>query len=86
MGRLAELWAIHRGLEDDDQKKRDVEKEINRIERWCIANNVGDFKTVTVFNSPGATYRCKNYPEESGSVAIEDFLTLISSPVGLSTC
>jgi len=48
MGKLAEL---RKELRDctNDIRCRDIEKEIHKIEQWCIDNNKGNITKLTLF-------------------------------------
>jgi len=48
MGKLSELRKELKDCEDD-VRIRDLEKEINKIEQWCIDNDKGNVKALTVF-------------------------------------
>ncbi len=51
MGKLSNLWGELKTCNNDDRKQV-IKVEINRIEKWCIDNNITSIKTLTDFSKP----------------------------------
>ena len=64
MGKLGDLWQRLNG-ETDEQKIKDIQKEINRIESWCIENNFAGIKELTDWTTYKKKTSKKSYRFES---------------------
>jgi hypothetical protein len=71
MGKLKDLREQHDQMEFDDPRRAEIEKEINRIEQWCIDNNKGFVTKLTVFGKENGGGN-NNYPWHCGFVNLRD--------------
>lgn len=76
MSKLSNLWAELK-LTRDVSKKMELQKEINRIEQYCIDNGFAGITALTVWHDTGATgystrHSTPGYPENAGAVFIND--------------
>lgn len=71
MGKLKELREQWEQMSYEDPKREEVEKEINRIEQWCIDKGVAGIIKLTVWNNKmnGGN---NDYPWHTGFVKIRD--------------
>ena len=69
MGKLSNLWTEYKSCDKNDPHRRDLQKEINKLEAWMIQKG---YKTdgLTQWYEGGG--KSKNYPWHSGTVWLED--------------
>ncbi|NIU00412.1 MAG: hypothetical protein GWN01_05570 [Nitrosopumilaceae archaeon] len=68
IGKLRSLWEKLGQLDDDNPEKKEVQKEINRIEQFCIDKGFKGF-TITRWND---TEENPQYPWHSGAIYFKD--------------
>lgn len=70
MGKLTELREKLLTLDYDHPDVPEIQKEINRIEQWCIDNDKGYIKSLTVWGKTNSDSQL--YPWHVGVVYLED--------------
>lgn len=70
-GKLAELWGELKETDYDDPKRLDLQKEINKIERYCIDQGYEGFTSITNWNN-NSNSTSNIYPWKSGVVYFDD--------------
>lgn len=68
MGKLKDLWEELKTLDNDNPRKKEVQKEINDIEEWMIGRGLKKDGTTKWYDN----IRSDNYPWHSGAVYLED--------------
>ena len=71
LGKLAELRELRESMEWDHPDRIKTELEINKIEKWCIDNKMGNITKLTTWNN-GFTNANPKYPYHTGYVNIKD--------------
>jgi len=71
MGKLRELREKREQMDWEDPERKETEKEINRIEQWCIDNDKGFVTKLTVFGK-NPTGESDLYPWHTGFVHFRD--------------
>lgn len=74
MGKLAELRDELYELENDNPRVPELQKEINKIEKWCIDNNPDWGVKLSVWGNSSS----KVYPWHSGAVHLDDIYMVAS--------
>lgn len=69
--KLKELWAEYKTLEPSDPRRKELQKEINRMEEWCISRGYEGFKITRFNDNEGVD--SKNYPQDSGAIWFGDY-------------
>ena len=62
MGKLADLWASLKTCPPD--RKPEIQKKINSIEKWMIDNKIGTIKEITDWNKKKSTKKTYRYEAE----------------------
>ncbi len=83
MGKLKELWQEHKACVDPAARE-EIEKQINGIEEWMIANKLGDIKETTKWNQPNPSrpndfdtrFNNPNYSPDARVIYVEDIPNL----------
>lgn len=70
MGKLKDLWTQLKSMDDDDPQRGDIQKEINKLEQYCINQKYAGFTSLTNWNSIKS--KSNLYPWHSGSVFVDD--------------
>ena len=70
MGKLKELWDQLKSLDDDSPLRGDIQKEINKLEEYCISKGFAGFTTITNWNNNKS--KSDIYPWHSGAVFASD--------------
>ncbi len=81
MGKLKELWQERKAC-TDPAAREEIEKEINGIEEWMIANKLGTIQEVTKWNQPTAggfndfdnRFNNPNYSSDATVIYVEDIV------------
>lgn len=71
MGKLRDLRDERDEMNWEDPRRIETEKEINRIEQYCIDNNYGGVTKLTVWTKESSG-GCLKYPWHTGFVNIRD--------------
>ena len=71
LGKLADLREQRDQMDWDHPDRLAIEEEINRIEQWCIDNNMGNISKLTTW-SHGHGGDNEKYPWHTGCVDIRD--------------
>ena len=77
MGKLKDLWAELR-ITTLPSRREELQKEINRIEQYCIDNGYADITELTTWNQPitndyETRFDNPRYPDKVGVVFFEDY-------------
>lgn len=71
LGKLKDLREQWEQMSWDDPRRPEIEKEINKIEQWCIDNNKGFVTKLTVFGKQNGGGN-NDYPWHTGFVNLRD--------------
>lgn len=68
MGRLKDLWSELKSLDREDPKRKVLQAEINKIEKFCISKGYEGF-AVTMWHDGNSSPR---YPFNNGAIWYDD--------------
>lgn len=71
IGKLGELWDQLRATDYNDPKRKEIQEEINKVERYCIAHNYAGFTSETKWYDNDQN-NSELYPHHTGAVYFED--------------